>query len=259
MGRTIFTLAILAGTMALTGACDGVLITWSNIHSPAEGGARPALDYCYRPLPGTSAFGPVDLSKGTLIQLIKAVGDVDAPWAPAVPEFLDPDYTVDDVILDEVHCGYGTFVNPEGTWSRTVNVDAQVNDVLYVRAYNVPKPDVRSTPLPMVSVSTRSWDGWILSHTVQQVVNPLTLYFDDLYLYGVCNRPPKALIDRAGDTVSLSWEPFGSQGYVIQSTDDLASGTWKKVAVTWTDPTWTGENITGVGKRFYRIKEYTCP
>ena len=89
--------------------------------------------------------GPVDFSKGCLVQLIKAVGACDDPFPGGAPDpaFLnDTQYTVNDVILDEVHVGYG--IGPPGApalgeWSRTVNVDLAVDDVLYVRGYNMSK------------------------------------------------------------------------------------------------------------------------
>jgi len=65
---------------------------------------------------------------------------------------------------------------------------------------------------------------------------------------------PLATISRIGDTISLSWMPFGNGEYVVQWTDDLASGIWWSVPrMSATDTTWSGHDINGDKQRYYRV------
>ncbi len=250
MGRTWLMIAVLVGGMALD--CPCVEITWSNFHSAREGGAMPAWDWGFGPLRGTSAFGPVDLAKGSLVQLIKAVGEIDEPWM-SMPFYEDPDCTVDDVILDEVHCGYGTFVQPDGTWSRTVDVAASAGDFLYVRAFNAPKPDWAGIPLAGRDLTIRNICGRIVCHRLKRDDVPLTLYFDGLVMGRM--EWAQVSIEKVGEAVSLRWNFYGPGQYVVQYTDDLLSGVWRDAPGTWpnSQTSWQDEDASGVGRRFYRI------
>ncbi len=143
-----------------------------------------ARDFCCWPLAGDRVpGGTVNLANGALIQLIKSVGAVDNPYAGGPPDFnywiVGPEYTVDDIILDEVHVGYG--LGPPGApalgeWSRTVDVQIEVGDVLYARALNVPKADADGTH----EITIGKWLGDVVSNNVTQVANPETYYFDNL-------------------------------------------------------------------------------
>jgi len=65
---------------------------------------------------------------------------------------------------------------------------------------------------------------------------------------------PLATISRVGDTISLSWMPFGNGEYVVQWTDDLATGIWWSVPRrSTTDITWSGHDINGDKQRYYRV------
>jgi hypothetical protein len=58
-----------------------------------------------------------------------------------------------------------------------------------------------------------------------------------------------------GDTISLTWEPFGTGSYRVQFTDDLVSGAWFDVPGAWpiSEEQWTGDDLSGVSQRFYRV------
>jgi hypothetical protein len=160
--------------MSLALVCDGASIIW--------GAAVPATTMDGTPLEGTRAFGPPNLSNGDLIQLIKAVGEVDDPFLGGAPDaafWSSPDYVVDDIILDEVHAGYG--LGPPGgpaggLWSRTTEVDIAVDDVLYVRAFSMAKADFDMSG----EIGVGAQQGDVISHTVTQVVNPETYLFDGI-------------------------------------------------------------------------------
>jgi hypothetical protein len=112
--------------------------------------------------------GPVNLSNGALIQLIKVVGTLDDPFPGGAPDaafwsggtdFTHADPAEADIILDEIHAGYG--LGPPGQpagglWSRqSLGVDFVVDDVLYVRAYNVPKAEFSGAA--EIGISPNTW------------------------------------------------------------------------------------------------------
>ncbi len=77
----------------------------------------------------------------------------------------------------------------------------------------------------------------------------------DLAVPGIDGVPP---IKRDGDSLSLSWQPFGTGEYTVEWTNDLYRGAWETPPGDWpiTDPAWTDENVLGGGanKRFYRVR-----
>jgi hypothetical protein len=133
-------------------------------------------------------FGTPDFSKGALVQLWKAmheaspggIADIDDPNAPAnAAAFASKDWKIDDVLLDEVHCGYGTFVHPEGTWSQSGSYYVSTGNTIYVRAYNLPRDQWNAAGLAK-DLTIRNRHGEIVSATLTRDDIPLTLYFDDL-------------------------------------------------------------------------------
>jgi len=180
MRKAIVAVLTVLGTVALLSPVHAAFIGWT-----AHSGSG-VTDQFGTYLPGTKASGVVvDLSNGALVQLIKAVGEIDDPGVPAGAEYANSDYVVDDIILDERHIGYGQGPpgrpSTDGRWNVTsVEVDIAVNDVLYVRAYNVPKTDIPTTDLATLEVGIRDTADIIVSNTVTQVVNPETYYFDNL-------------------------------------------------------------------------------
>ncbi len=172
---------VAAATLTLLTPLTGeaAIIIWGT-HEGAG-----ATDYAGVPLDGIRVpGGPVNLANGALVQLIKSVGAVDNPFPGGVPDpvyWISPDYTVDDIILDEVHAGYGLGppgARAQGEWSRTMDVDIEVGDVLYARAFNVPKADTDGSH--EITIGRCTCCGDIVSNTVTQVVNPETYYFDNL-------------------------------------------------------------------------------
>jgi hypothetical protein len=181
MRKAIVAVLVLLGTVVLLSPVHAAFIGWT-----AHSGAG-VTDSFGTYLTGTKRSGvTVDLSQGALVQLIKAVGEIDDPGYPtAEPAFADPNHTLDDVILDQRHIGYGQGPpgqpSTDGRWNVTsVEVDIAVGDVLYVRAYNVPEPDIAGTSLAVLQLGIRDTSGAIVSNTVAQVVNPETYYFDNL-------------------------------------------------------------------------------
>ncbi len=169
------TALLVVAIMSLAFACNGAQIIW--------GALDAATDSFGVPLDGVRAFATPDLANGALIQLIKVVGDVDNPFPLGVPDPVywssGPDYTVDDIVLDEVHAGYG--LGPpggaaNGLWSRSISVDIAVDDVLYVRALNVPKSDADGSH----EIGIGAEMGGVISHTVVDVVNPQTYAFNGI-------------------------------------------------------------------------------
>lgn len=177
------------------GTHEGGGATECNLYGPA--GCRPLEGVR---VPG----GSVDLSKGDLIQLIKAVGAVDT-WFLPIPgqSFPDPDYTVDDVILDQVHVGYG--LGPPGAaangeWSRTVDVDIAVGDVLYARAFNAHKDEWGESPFH--AVGWGSIPGEVITNPVEFVDRPVTYMFDGVIVW-VVPEPAAALLVSPGMAIWL--------------------------------------------------------
>ncbi len=176
----IFTLAGLLTTMALVGTCHArqAFIVWGTGEGgPGTGGAT---DSAGDHLAGTRALGPVDLGNGALVQLWKAVNDVDDPRDQSEPS-ADPNWCIDDELLDEAHVGYGLLPpgSPgDGEFSRATGVDIEVGDVLYVRIYDVPKPDLGG-PLPEgcevgISTARTVTDAFTTTHPGRRY------YFDNM-------------------------------------------------------------------------------
>ena len=168
MKKALLLIPALLAMIALVNTGEGAAIIWTN--------EVAATDDAGTPLDGIRAFGPVVLSNGALVQLWKAVGDIDDPIALSIT---GTDWTVDDVLLDEIHAGYG--VGPpggaaNGMFGRTTDVAINVGDVLYVRAYNVPKADW--TPLNEVGIKNDLAE--IVSSTVEATDIPVTYFFDGL-------------------------------------------------------------------------------
>ena len=171
--KSFLIVPVLLGVLALATACNGASIIWDTL--------QPAADSEGDPLSGTRAFGPVNLSNGALLQLYKAVGDIDDPRMVQAA-YENADWVVDDVLLDEIHAGYG-YGPPGGAagglFAHTVDVDVAVDDVLYVRAFNVAKGDFLTTPLLGREIGIRDSTDMIVTNTVT-TVDPTTYYFSDL-------------------------------------------------------------------------------
>jgi hypothetical protein len=69
-----------------------------------------------------------------------------------------------------------------------VDVDIEVGDVLYARAFNVPKADASGVH----GITTGRRTGDIVFNTVTQIANPETYYFDNLSM--VMIPEPAALL-----------------------------------------------------------------
>jgi hypothetical protein len=189
--RTLVVVAALTAVM-FVGVCEGAFITWSNIHAE---GAYPIVDSKGAVVPGTVTFGTPLFSNGALVQLWKAMNganpggpaDIDDPNSPSnvtgafgTGAGEGPAWKIDDVLLDEVHCGYGTFMNPQGTWSQSNYYDVSAGNTIYVRAYNVPKPDWAGTAPGEREVGIRNTYGQIVYFTLTRDDIALLFYFDDL-------------------------------------------------------------------------------
>jgi hypothetical protein len=189
--RTLLSLAVLAAAVAVSMLSDAAFITWSNIHAE---GPSPITDWTGRPVPGEVTFGTPDFSKGALVQLWKAmheaspggIADIDDPNAPGLTaSFESTDWKIDDILLDVVHCGYGTFVHPEGTWSQSGSYAASTGNTIYVRAYNLPKPQWDAAAICVRDITIRNQQGNIVSATLTRddiPPTPMTFYFDNLHL-----------------------------------------------------------------------------
>ncbi len=195
--KTVISLAIAATAAAIAciNPCEGAFITWSNIHPE---GPSP-ITTCSGPVPGEVTFGTPDFSKGALVQLWKAMNganpggpaDIDDPNAPGLTSaFESTEWKIDDVLLDVVHCGYGTFVHPQGTWSQSGSYAASTGNTIYVRAYNLPKPQWDAAGLAK-DLTIRNRHGEIVSATLTRDDIPLTFYFDDLRM---CMPEPAPLL-----------------------------------------------------------------
>ncbi|NQT83594.1 hypothetical protein HQ563_11240 [bacterium] len=166
--RVLLVLPALLAMLGLVAVCDGAAIIWGGSGAVDDSGAL---------LSGTRGF-QVNLSNGALLQLYKAVGGIDDP-SDDLASYVDTNYVIDDVLLEEIPIGLG--LGPpggpaNGAWSRTTDVNIIPGDVLYVRAYNVPKADVDATS----EVGIADVDRMIVSHTVEVVDSPQTYLFDNL-------------------------------------------------------------------------------
>lgn len=174
MGKKAFVLSVLLALVAAV-PIRAATITW------ACRSTAPARTWGGQPLQGLSTFGQPDLSRGALVQLWLAVGAIDDPFmAPGA--YADTAWHVDDVLLQESHIGHGTFVSNAGTWSTRSDFAVNEGDTLYVRAYNLPKADWSAGAMAMRALSVSNSQGQIVTQTVGIVINPQTLYFDDLFL-----------------------------------------------------------------------------
>jgi hypothetical protein len=99
-------------------------------------------------------------------------------------------------------------------------------------------------------------DLWSQSHTGK----PQRSYYS--WINAMVNRwkseaspLPRPVIARVGNTVSLTWESFGSGEYTVQWTDDLLNSPWRNAPGTWpsTETGWGGEDVSGIGTRYYRV------
>jgi hypothetical protein len=186
--KTVISLATAAAAavIACTYRCEGAFITWSNIHPE---GPSPITDCLGNPVPGEVTFGTLDFSKGALVQLWKAMNgvspggpaDIDDPNLPSnAAAYASKDWKIDDVLLDEVHCGYGTFTNPQGTWSQSGGYAASTGNTIYVRAYNLPKAEWVTAPMFTREVGIIDNHDDVVYHTLARDDIPLTFYFDNL-------------------------------------------------------------------------------
>lgn len=161
--------------LVFTSSSEAATITWTNSGSVGSG---LAVDSRGEPLWGTMEFAlEPDLSLGALVQLWKAVGAIDDPTGK-LDAYLDLNWHVDDVLLDESHIGFGSF-HPSGSWCDTGDYAVNEYDILYVRAYNVSKPDFASIPITERELTIRNRDGEIVSDIVPPITPP-TGFFPDL-------------------------------------------------------------------------------
>ncbi|MDP2896687.1 MAG: hypothetical protein Q8Q12_09030 [bacterium] len=100
-------------------------------------------------------------------------------------------------------------------------------------------------------------DTFSQSHTGK----PQRLYYS--WINAVVNRwrsgalpPPRPVIERVGNSVSLTWDAFGSGQYTVQWANDLLVGPWQAATGTWptTETVWAGEEISGLGSRYFRVR-----
>ena len=161
-------LPVFVAIMALTSVCYGMSVNWGSF----PGSAR---DSDGNLLKGTA--GATDLSQGALMQLIKVVGDIDDPRG-VMAFYENTQYTVDDVILQEVPCGVGTLFAPDGAWSATTTAAAP-GDTVYARVFNLTKDEFATADLPGREIGIRDADDNIISFNLD-VDKPWTLAFTNL-------------------------------------------------------------------------------
>ena len=160
-GRLSFALLTLLALAALASLSQAATFTWTS-------GSALAVDSRGEPLWGTSEFAAQpDLSLGALVQLWKAVGEIDDPTGNP-DAYRDLNWHDDDVLLDEAHLGLGTWT-PNGRWSRHVERPVNEDDVFYARAYNVSKPDFALTPIMERELTIRNREGEIVFDTFEPV------------------------------------------------------------------------------------------
>ena len=172
MKRAIWMLAVVFSVVGLANLSHGATITWFNNVGAGY------FDSTGAPVGGMMEFGSTPtLSMGALVQLWKAVGGVDDPrMVPAA--FEDTNWTVDDVLLGESHIGFGTFAEVDRSFAMTGDYLVNEGDIVYVRAYNVPKPEFPQAPVKEIGI--RNDLDEIVTQTVGPVLNPQTLVFDNL-------------------------------------------------------------------------------
>jgi hypothetical protein len=170
--KAILILAVALCAM-LVSTADSATITWA---SPST---SPARDFAGNPLPGQSTFGTPNLSRGALVQLWLAVGAIDNPFM-VQGAYADTAWKTDDVLLMESHVGHGTFLSNAGSWSTRSDFTVNEGDIVYVRAYNLPKADWTAAAIGTRELGIANSQGAIVSMAVGPVINPQTLNFADL-------------------------------------------------------------------------------
>jgi len=176
MRRAFLVVPTLLAALALVGSVHAATIGWG---CDAALGATDSTGAYLLGDKTTTA----DFSAGAYVQLMKQVGDVDSYLLG--PGAVDPvdDALLHDVLLDEGHIGYAVFGAgaANGRFSNAGrNVDIDIGDVLYVRAYDVPKADVATTPLGVLEAGVNDNLHAFLGITVTQTMNPENYYFDSL-------------------------------------------------------------------------------
>lgn len=175
--RLSFVLLTLVALAAITSMSHAATITWTNTRLS---GTTLAVDSRGEPLWGTSEFAAQpDLSLGALVQLWKAVGQIDDPTGNP-DAYRDLNWHDDDVFLDETHIGFGTWSYANGGWYGHGDYQLNEDDIFYVRAYNVSKPDFASTPIMERELTIRNRDEEIVFERAGSVIGPQTYFFNDL-------------------------------------------------------------------------------
>jgi hypothetical protein len=178
MKRAIWMLGVVLGLVGLVSLSYSASITWSN------GSVPPGhyLDSEGSPLGGSfDDFPPAapDLSLGALVQLWQAVGDIDDP-RNNMEAYQSTDWKMDDILLDESHIGFGTFADLETVFADQGDYPVLANQTLYVRAYNVPKPEFASTAVMDREIGIRNDLDVIVTNVSGDPKNPQTMFFNDL-------------------------------------------------------------------------------
>jgi hypothetical protein len=186
MGKKAFLLSVLL-TVVAPAPIRAATITW------ACRSTAPARDACGELLQGASTFGTPNLSRGALVQFWLAVGAIDDPFM-VQEAYMDTAWKIDDVLLQESHIGHGTFLSNAGTWSTRSDFAVNEGDILYVRAYNLPKADWLAGQMALRDLGIRNSADEIVFQTLDPVMSPQTLYFDDLRAGRVCVPEPSALL-----------------------------------------------------------------
>jgi len=192
---------IFAGLLWLAGfdvMSYAARITWTNTRL---GGTTLAADSRGEPLWGTTEFGAQqDLSLGALVQLWKAVGEIDDPTGNP-DAYRELNWHDDDVFLDETHVGFGTWSYANGGWSRRGDYQLNEDSIFYVRAYNVSKPDFASTPIMERELAIRNRWGEIVFERAGSKIGPQTYFFDNLQTHPI-PEPSALLFVVAGITLA---------------------------------------------------------
>ncbi len=184
MRRTFATLSVLVWGLSTLGLGEAAMIGWG---CDLSCGATDSQGNC---LPGDKTQ-TLDYSSAPYVQLIKQVGDVD-PYHQASTAL------VNDILLAQAHVGYALFGtgSAHGAWWRSgVTVKVNVGDVIYVRAYNVPKYSVASTPLDELEVGINDVACNFSGRVVRQTMNPENYYFNSLRTERVEMGPEAAEVE----------------------------------------------------------------
>jgi len=177
MRREWLTIIVVASVVSLLFSDGGAVTIGWGCHRGHGVGVRSYSSQSYVSYFPGDRTRTLDFSSGAYVQLIKLVGDVDQVWDAWGTDL------VDDIVLDEGHIGYALFGSGPANgewWMAGRNVDIDVGDVIYVKAYNVPRGDVATTPLGLLNVTVTDADENFPGKTVTQTMNPENYYFDDL-------------------------------------------------------------------------------